>query len=113
MQPVVPLAPGALCVYRSLPRWIERREIEASSDEQMQSNDSVDPPNVVPRQCSPAELLQARTGDAAPIAHVPTRALEPAKKTQGFRAVDVMIALVALIVIGLSILGLTWLFRAP
>jgi pSer/pThr/pTyr-binding forkhead associated (FHA) protein len=88
-------------------------EIEASSDEQMQGNDSVDPPNVALGKSSAAELLQAHTGDAAPIAQVPTRTSEPAKKTQGFRAVDVMIALVALIVIGLSVLGLTWLFRAP
>jgi len=88
-------------------------EIEASSDEQMQGSDSVEPPTVVSGKSSSAELLQAHTGDAAPIAQVPTRAPEPAKKSQGFRTVDVLIALVALLVIGLSVLGLTWLFRAP
>jgi pSer/pThr/pTyr-binding forkhead associated (FHA) protein len=88
-------------------------EIEASSDEQMQGDDSVDPPNVMPGKASRADLLQAHTGDAAPVVVVPTRAPEAAKKTQGFRAVDVIIALVALLVIGLSILGLTRLFRTP
>ena len=88
-------------------------EIEAGSDEQMQSDDSVDPPNVAPGKALPLEALHAHAGDAAPMVQVPTRSPEPTKKTQGFRAVDMIIALAALLVIGLSILGLTWLFKAP
>jgi len=89
-------------------------EIEAGRDEQMQAGDSIDPPNVAPSEALPNGAAQAPpigTGDAAPIAQVPTRAAKPVKKTQGFRAVDAAVAVLALIVIGLSILGLTWLFR--
>jgi pSer/pThr/pTyr-binding forkhead associated (FHA) protein len=88
-------------------------EIEAGSDEQMHSDDSVDPPNVAPGKAPAFESFQTHSGTAAPLAQVPTRAPEPPKKTQGFRLVDVLIALAALLVIGLSILGLTWLFKAP
>jgi pSer/pThr/pTyr-binding forkhead associated (FHA) protein len=88
-------------------------EIEASSDEQMQGHDSVDPPNATPGNPPHVEALHAHSSDTAPVAQVPTRAPEPTARKQGFRAVDVIIALVALLVIGLSVLGLTWLFRAP
>ncbi len=91
-------------------------EIEASGDEQMQGDDSIDPPNVaaenVNHKASSMDAQRPLTGDAAPVAQVPTRAARAVKKPQGFRAVDVVIALVALLVIGLSILGLTWLFRS-
>lgn len=88
-------------------------EIEASGDEQMQGEDSIEPPNVAPRAKIPApEGLYAEAGAAAPVAQVPTRAADRRKKTHGFRAVDVVVALVALVVIGLSVLGLTWLFRS-
>lgn len=88
-------------------------EIEAGSDEQMQPDDSVDPPNVEAGQPLPDVALPSPSGDAAPMAQVPTRTPAPApKKSGGFRAVDVVIALVALLVIGLSVLGLSWLFRS-
>ena len=90
-------------------------EIEAGSDEQMQANDSIDPPNVAPGTPLPQANLHAPIAEGAvdaPMAQVPTRAPEASKKKQGFRAVDAIIALVALVVIGLSILGLTWLFRS-
>jgi len=89
-------------------------EIEAGRDEQMQAGDSIDPPNVELESPAPDGNPQARnaaTTDVAPIAQVPTQSPNP-KKTQGFRAVDGVVALLALIVIGLSILGLTWLFRS-
>ncbi|MET0792499.1 MAG: FHA domain-containing protein [Polyangiaceae bacterium] len=99
-------------------------EIEAGTDEQMQGDDSIDPPNVAGGRDERAdhadrdgtaafpEPLHGASGDGAPVARVPTRASEPVKRSQGFRAVDGVIALVALIVIGLSIVGLIWLFRA-
>ena len=88
-------------------------EIEASSDEHMQGDDSIDPPNVAAGEAPSVAALPTQTEGAAPVAQVPTRAPERAKKkTEGFRLVDGIIALVALIVIGLSILGLTWLFRS-
>jgi pSer/pThr/pTyr-binding forkhead associated (FHA) protein len=87
-------------------------EIEAGSDEQMQPDDSIDPPNVAPGKPVPESAVLADAKGAAPIAQVPARAPERAKKAAGFRAVDAAVALVALIVIGLSVLGLTWLFRA-
>jgi len=90
-------------------------EIEAGRDEQMQAGDSIDPPNVAPGDPAPSEQAQLHTdgtAGAAPVAQVPIRAPKPAKKTHGFRAVDAVVAVLALIVIGLSILGLTWLFRS-
>ncbi|HEY3256539.1 MAG TPA: FHA domain-containing protein [Polyangiaceae bacterium] len=90
-------------------------EIEAGRDEQMQAGDSIDPPNVETDEPLPKHAPSAQVEsslDAAPLAQVPTRAPKPAKKAQGFRAVDAVVALLALIVLGLSILGLTWLFRA-
>jgi pSer/pThr/pTyr-binding forkhead associated (FHA) protein len=94
-------------------------EIEAGSDEQMRDDDSIDPPNVTLNgsvsggKTPPVDGLRAGSSAAAPVAQVPTRAQVPERRTQGFRAVDVVIALIALLVIGLSVLGLTWLFRAP
>ncbi|HEY4105267.1 MAG TPA: FHA domain-containing protein [Polyangiaceae bacterium] len=98
-------------------------EIEAGSDEQMRDDDSIDPPNVAGGAEAPTSANAERgaktpafdvaSGSDAPIAQVPKRAAPSNKKNQGFRAVDVVIALVALIVIGLSIVGLTWLFRSP
>jgi hypothetical protein len=90
-------------------------EIEAGRDEQMQAGDSIDPPNVGPDEAvssSPAHTHEESAVNAAPMAHVPTRAAKSAKKGQGFRAVDAAVAVLALIVIGISILGLTWLFRS-
>jgi pSer/pThr/pTyr-binding forkhead associated (FHA) protein len=89
-------------------------EIEAGRDEQMQDGDSIDPPNVGPGDVPPSATHTHATGptDAAPMAEMPTRAPKPAKKTHGFRAVDAIVAVLALIVIGLSIVGLTWLFRS-
>ncbi len=88
-------------------------EIEAGSDEQMQSDDSVDPPNVSRAAAQPPEALRDRGGTNAPVAQVPARAPQTERRKQGFRAVDVIVALVCLLVIGLSALGLTWLFRTP
>ncbi len=88
-------------------------EIEASTDEQMQGEDSVDPPNVSRESARLPEALLERGGTNAPVAQVPTRAPETERRKQGFRAVDIIIALVCLLVIGLSALGLTWLFHSP
>lgn len=96
-------------------------EIEAARDEQMQPNDAIEPPNVAavemsPHAASPPAL--GDTDDAAPsvarrgLPEAPPRTGKSAQKAHGFRAVDAAVALLALIVIGLSILGLTWLFRA-
>jgi uncharacterized membrane protein len=90
-------------------------EIEGGRDEQMQAGDSIDPPNVAPGEPQPNHSAQAQpagAADAEPLAQVPARAVKPAKKSHGFRAVDAVVAALALIVIGLSILGLTWLFRS-
>jgi pSer/pThr/pTyr-binding forkhead associated (FHA) protein len=90
-------------------------EIEAGRDEQMQAGDSIDPPNVGPGEAeasSSADVYDAGAVNAAPLAQMPTRAPQSAKKSQGFRAVDAAVAVLALLVLGLSILGLTWLFRS-
>jgi pSer/pThr/pTyr-binding forkhead associated (FHA) protein len=90
-------------------------EIEAGRDEQMRAGDSIDPPNVDTGEATAkhaARAHEAGATDAPPIPQVPTRAPKSTKKAHGFRAVDAVVAVLALIVIGLSILGLTWLFRS-
>jgi len=88
-------------------------DIEAGRDEQMRDDDSIDPPNVSPNGANTTfvDVQRAHASDDAPVVSVPKRVPEATKKTSGFRGVDVAIALVALLVIGLSLLGLSWLFR--
>ena len=88
-------------------------EIESVRDEPMRDDDSIDPPNVTSTESSASlsDAQRALASDDAPVVQVPKRAPAALKKTQGFRGVDIAIALIALVVIGLSIVGLSWLFR--
>jgi pSer/pThr/pTyr-binding forkhead associated (FHA) protein len=83
-------------------------EIEASSDEKMRDNDSVDPPAAA---ASPEPPLPLSQGAAAPIARVPRVNAAPTRRDGGFRSADVAIAGLALVVLAASLLGLFWLFR--
>jgi hypothetical protein len=67
-------------------------------------------PTGAPENASAAQGA-ASLADAAPIVEVPRRNTRTDRRKQGFRALDVVVAIVALIVIGLSLLGLSWLFR--
>jgi pSer/pThr/pTyr-binding forkhead associated (FHA) protein len=84
-------------------------EIEASSDEKMRDGDSVDPPTGVPRSESPASLREGSS--SAPIARVPRAKVEAQRNDRGFRAADLVIALLAVVVLVASMAGIFWLTR--
>lgn len=84
-------------------------EIEAGSDEKMRDGDSVDPPTGVPASSIPSSVTPE--GGSAPIARVPQAKPAPEKRDAGFRTADVVIAVLALVVIAASLIGLLWLSR--
>ncbi|HEX2872806.1 MAG TPA: FHA domain-containing protein [Polyangiaceae bacterium] len=84
-------------------------ELEASSDEKMRDADTVDPPTGAPVGGSPG-LGSPETG-TAPIARVPRGTPQPAQGERRFRTADLVIALLALAVLGASLVGIIWLSR--
>jgi pSer/pThr/pTyr-binding forkhead associated (FHA) protein len=93
-------------------------ELERSADERMREDDSVDPPPVTSAEAGEPPALQfdssasARpAAEAGPIAAVPAR---NRRATGGRRAewTDFVVALLALLVLAASVLGLLWLFRS-
>ncbi|HEX5100814.1 MAG TPA: FHA domain-containing protein [Polyangiaceae bacterium] len=84
-------------------------ELEASADEPMRSDESIDPPRGLDAPDAPA--LEASA--AAPLVEVPKRNAEAsvrARRTLG--AADIVVGLLALVVLGLSLLGLAWVLRS-
>lgn len=96
-------------------------ELERAADERMRDDDLIDAPNASPEpgpteseEPSPALGAELEPRPASPIAKVPERKApksQPATK-RGWTLSDVVVALIALTVLGLSILGLIWLFKA-
>jgi pSer/pThr/pTyr-binding forkhead associated (FHA) protein len=87
-------------------------ELEASADETMRPDEIVEPPVGVAEPEGPAPEPAPR-GPAAPIADVPKRAPGgPARRRSGLRTTDIVVALLALTVLALSLLGLAWVLRA-
>ncbi|MDF3066852.1 MAG: hypothetical protein K0R38_2453 [Polyangiaceae bacterium] len=84
-------------------------ELEASGDEKMRDQDSVDPPTNAPKSVSPPPSL--REGSAAPIARVPQKSARKRVEAGGFRTADLVIALLALVVLTASVVGIVWLSR--
>jgi pSer/pThr/pTyr-binding forkhead associated (FHA) protein len=84
------------------------RELEQAGDERMREGEAVAGPERDPGAPAPA----APEG-AAPIAELPAdRARSQRKSTpSGWTSTDLMVVLLAVGVLGLSILGLFWLFR--
>jgi pSer/pThr/pTyr-binding forkhead associated (FHA) protein len=84
-------------------------ELEASSDEKMRDADNVDPPTALPESAAPAT---AGHGSAAPIARVPRATRnQAASGSRTFRTADLVIALLALVVLAASLVGIIWLSR--
>jgi pSer/pThr/pTyr-binding forkhead associated (FHA) protein len=84
-------------------------EIEASGDEKMRDQDPVDPPAAAPTPPSP--VPGAPSSSDAPIARVPHKNQAPRQSDGGFRTADLVIALLALVVLGVSVIGIIWLSR--
>jgi pSer/pThr/pTyr-binding forkhead associated (FHA) protein len=88
-------------------------ELEASSDEKMRESDAVDPPTGSTRNANAPPAVGTPNGSAtaAPIIDVPrARPSAPPRRGQ-FRTADLLIALLALVVLAASGLGLLWLSR--
>jgi pSer/pThr/pTyr-binding forkhead associated (FHA) protein len=86
-------------------------ELEASADEPMRSDELVDPPFAADAGVAPP--AGAERPVAAPIADVPKRtSAPPTRRRGGLRSVDLAVALFALVVLALSLLGLAWVLRA-
>jgi pSer/pThr/pTyr-binding forkhead associated (FHA) protein len=83
-------------------------ELEAGSDEKMRDADPVDPPTGSPQSVS---SVPSGEGGAAPTARVPRAEPAPATRSGGFRTADLVIALLAVIVLVASLIGLFWLSR--
>lgn len=91
-------------------------ELERAADERMRADESVDPPGAeTPAETeaveSPPESLVAEAPRPAPIAERP-RPARSERRAGGWNATDLLVALLALVVLGLSVAGLWWLFRS-
>jgi pSer/pThr/pTyr-binding forkhead associated (FHA) protein len=84
-------------------------EIEAGSDEKMRDADSVEPPTIAP--AAPSSSMPAAEAGAAPIARVPQAGPTSARRQGGFRTADLVIAVLAIVVLVASLVGLFWLSR--
>lgn len=89
-------------------------EIDAAPDERI--DDSVEPPRTsepppAPAHGSSARLnSDARRGGVAAVAQAPLRPSPAPAKARTWGSTDVLIAALALLVLGLSAAGMTWLF---
>ncbi len=83
------------------------QEIEAVSDEKMRESDSVDPPTAGATGAAPVGQ-ESRAGAAAPIASVPAARSPSRPRERGFRKEDLAIALLAIVELAASLLGLVW-----
>jgi pSer/pThr/pTyr-binding forkhead associated (FHA) protein len=80
-------------------------ELESGADEAMAADESVEPP--------PGAELPPAPRAGAPLADVPQPKASPEpRRRQGLRTADVLIAVLALVVLGLSLLGLAWVLRS-
>jgi pSer/pThr/pTyr-binding forkhead associated (FHA) protein len=99
------------------------KELERASDEPLNSKDPPQPPDALPGPAEEAEIEPARIVDeifpksaseAAP-AHQPTpkahHRTTRARSQSGWGRADFVVGLLALIVLGVSAIGLVWLFR--
>jgi pSer/pThr/pTyr-binding forkhead associated (FHA) protein len=88
-------------------------ELEASADEPMRADELVEPPVGVTPERAPEASPGAGRAPGAPVVEVPKRGQTPAARRQGgLRTADVVIALLAIAVLALSLLGLLWVLRA-
>ena len=94
-------------------------ELERAADDRMRDDESVDPPDA---ESTPApaeeddESLDAPPAESrreAPIAAVPGRRKRREKHKSGWNTTDFLVALLALVVLALSVVGLWWLFHGP
>lgn len=114
-----PLRVGANSLSYEDPVSEALAELERAADERMRDDDLIDAPNAspAPGPAAPEEAgplgpeLAPRA--ASPIAKLPERSAKKAAPVRrGWTLTDVIVALIALGVLVVSILGLIWLFKA-
>ena len=94
-------------------------ELERAADDRMRDDESVDPPDAEstpapaePDESDADEAPPAGSRREAPIAAIPERKKPAGRSRSGWNTTDLLVALLALLVLGLSVLGLWWLFRS-
>ena len=88
-------------------------ELEAGADEPMRSDESVDPPRGLEPHEGPGAPPAVEPSAAAPLVEVPRRAAAAsARSGKGLGAPDVVVAVLALVVLVLSLVGLAWVLRS-
>lgn len=88
-------------------------ELEATPDEAMAPDESIEPPPVTSDVPAPSALPASARAAAAPLVTVPEQPPSTgAARPKTHRAVDAAVALLALVVLTLSLLGIAWVLRA-
>ncbi len=90
-------------------------ELERVADERMRRDESVDPPKVAggdtgTKGTAGKPAARSDSSRPAPIAALPKRKAARRPPKVGWNFTDVLVALLALVVLGLSLAGLLWLF---
>jgi pSer/pThr/pTyr-binding forkhead associated (FHA) protein len=111
--PGVPLVIGQTRLTLTDPLLAALEELESAADETMAPDESVEPPPVASDPEVPAVQPASARNRAAPLAEVPERSAPvETKRTGRGRTVDVVVALFGLLVLTLSLLGLSWVLRS-
>ena len=90
-------------------------ELERVADERMRGDESVEPPNASggatgSEDTAGSPATRSDSSRPAPIAALPKRKAARRAPKVGWNLTDVLVALLALLVLGLSLAGLLWLF---
>ena len=92
-------------------------ELERAADERMREDEAVEPPAGLDSQGHAAvggndPSTASVASRKAPIAALPKRKARAVSSNAGWNVSDVLVAMLALLVLALSIVGLVWLFRS-
>jgi pSer/pThr/pTyr-binding forkhead associated (FHA) protein len=86
-------------------------ELETSADEPMRPDESIEPPRGLESPDGEPDAPAAEPARAAPVVTPPRRA-EAAGDAKKVGTADVLVGVLALMVLGLSLLGLAWVLRS-
>jgi pSer/pThr/pTyr-binding forkhead associated (FHA) protein len=104
---------GTTALALSDPLLDALHELETGADEPMRPDESVDPPRGIEAPEVAGATRQPDAGGAAPLVEVPQRVREnPTRARRSVGTADVLVALLALVVLALSLLGLAWVLRS-
>jgi hypothetical protein len=79
----------------------------------MRADESVDPPRGLETREGPDAPPAVGPSAAAPLVEVPKRtAASSPRSSKGLGASDIVVAVLALVVLGLSLVGLAWVLRS-